>query len=163
MAKFQNFGICWILRYIPFYFFFVRATQLFNANKCICNEICYDNLWGDIKGTELSKIDTETYLCYMVMENRIFWQLYSNQLALLTQSSGLCCCCSSLLLPFSTIPITFTSVFHVLQVSLYLDKFSGVCQSVLHDCKLTFLQIICDHDLFVEMPGRDPSDRLVIM
>lgn len=46
-----------------------------------------------------------------------------------------------------------------LQVSLYLDKFSGVCQTVLHDCKLTFLQIICDHDLFVEMPGRDPSDR----
>nr|XP_016432394.1 PREDICTED: guanine nucleotide exchange factor SPIKE 1-like [Nicotiana tabacum] len=44
-------------------------------------------------------------------------------------------------------------------VSLYLDKFSGVCQTVLHDCKLTFLQIICDHDLFVEMPGRDPSDR----
>lgn len=44
-------------------------------------------------------------------------------------------------------------------VSLYLDKFSGVCQSVLHDCKLTFLQIICDQDLFVEMPGRDPSDR----
>lgn len=44
-------------------------------------------------------------------------------------------------------------------VSLYLDKFSGVCQLVLHDCKLTFLQIICDHDLFVEMPGRDPSDR----
>jgi hypothetical protein len=47
----------------------------------------------------------------------------------------------------------------VLQVSLYMDKFAGVCQSVLHDCKLTFLQIICDHDLFVEMPGRDPSDR----
>lgn len=44
-------------------------------------------------------------------------------------------------------------------VSLYLDKFSGVCQLVLHDCKLTFLQILCDHDLFVEMPGRDPSDR----
>ncbi|KAL4203111.1 hypothetical protein AMTRI_Chr01g102360 [Amborella trichopoda] len=44
-------------------------------------------------------------------------------------------------------------------VSLYMDKFTGVCQSVLHDCKLTFLQIICDHDLFVEMPGRDPSDR----
>ncbi|XP_061357893.1 guanine nucleotide exchange factor SPIKE 1 isoform X1 [Gastrolobium bilobum] len=44
-------------------------------------------------------------------------------------------------------------------VSLYLDKFSGVCQSVLHECKLAFLQIICDHDLFVEMPGRDPSDR----
>ncbi|QCD85956.1 dedicator of cytokinesis 3/4/5 [Vigna unguiculata] len=44
-------------------------------------------------------------------------------------------------------------------VSLYLDKFSGVCQSVLHECKLTFLQIICDQDLFVEMPGRDPSDR----
>ncbi|KAL9243906.1 hypothetical protein vseg_017743 [Gypsophila vaccaria] len=44
-------------------------------------------------------------------------------------------------------------------VSLYLDKFSGLCQSVLHDCKLTYLQIICDHDLFVEMPGRDPSDR----
>lgn len=44
-------------------------------------------------------------------------------------------------------------------VSLYMDKFSGVCQSVLHECKLTFLQIICDHDLFIEMPGRDPSDR----
>ncbi|XP_047949245.1 guanine nucleotide exchange factor SPIKE 1 [Salvia hispanica] len=44
-------------------------------------------------------------------------------------------------------------------VSLYLDKFCGVCQPVLHDCKLTFLQILCDHDLFVEMPGRDPSDR----
>ncbi|XP_068661725.1 guanine nucleotide exchange factor SPIKE 1-like isoform X1 [Aristolochia californica] len=44
-------------------------------------------------------------------------------------------------------------------VSLYMDKFAGVCQSILHDCKLTFLQIICDHDLFVEMPGRDPSDR----
>ncbi|KAH9673832.1 Guanine nucleotide exchange factor SPIKE 1 [Citrus sinensis] len=44
-------------------------------------------------------------------------------------------------------------------VSLYLDKFSGVCQSVLHDCKLIFLQIVCDHDLYVEMPGRDPSDR----
>ncbi|KAK6925564.1 DOCKER, Lobe C [Dillenia turbinata] len=48
-------------------------------------------------------------------------------------------------------------------VSLYLDKFSGVCQSVLHDCKLTFLQIICDHDLFVEMPGRDPSDRILVV
>ncbi|KAF3774206.1 hypothetical protein EJ110_NYTH53684 [Nymphaea thermarum] len=44
-------------------------------------------------------------------------------------------------------------------VALYIDKFTGVCQPVLHDCKLTFLQIICDHDLFVEMPGRDPSDR----
>lgn len=44
-------------------------------------------------------------------------------------------------------------------VSLYMDKFSGVCQSVLQDCKLTFLQIICDHELFVEMPGKDPSDR----
>ncbi|KAF8394971.1 hypothetical protein HHK36_018910 [Tetracentron sinense] len=44
-------------------------------------------------------------------------------------------------------------------VSLYMEKFTGLCQSVLHDCKLTFLQIICDHDLFVKMPGRDPSDR----
>ncbi|KAJ4772328.1 Guanine nucleotide exchange factor SPIKE 1 [Rhynchospora pubera] len=44
-------------------------------------------------------------------------------------------------------------------VSLYMDKFAGVCQSILHECKLTFLQILCDHDLFVEMPGRDPSDR----
>ncbi|KAI8538275.1 hypothetical protein RHMOL_Rhmol09G0089800 [Rhododendron molle] len=49
--------------------------------------------------------------------------------------------------------------YDLLSVSLYLDKFSGVCQPVLHDCKLTFLQILCDHDLFVEMPGRDPSDR----
>eukprot|EP00252_Welwitschia_mirabilis_P019875 TRINITY_DN4713_c0_g1_i1.p1 TRINITY_DN4713_c0_g1~~TRINITY_DN4713_c0_g1_i1.p1 ORF type:complete len:1841 (+),score=338.97 TRINITY_DN4713_c0_g1_i1:465-5987(+) len=44
-------------------------------------------------------------------------------------------------------------------VALYMDKFTGVCQTVLHDCKLTYLQIICDHDLFVEMPGRDPSER----
>ncbi|GAB2223448.1 hypothetical protein Droror1_Dr00017589 [Drosera rotundifolia] len=44
-------------------------------------------------------------------------------------------------------------------VSLYLDKFSNLCQPSVHDCKLTYLQIICDHDLFVEMPGRDPSDR----
>lgn len=50
----------------------------------------------------------------------------------------------------------------ILQVSLYMDKFAGVCQSILHDCKLTFLQIICDHDLFVEMPGRDPSDRYFV-
>ncbi|KAF5178497.1 Guanine nucleotide exchange factor spike [Thalictrum thalictroides] len=42
-------------------------------------------------------------------------------------------------------------------VSLYMDKFSGVCQSVLHGCKLTFLQIVCDHDLFVEMPGEIPQ------
>ena len=57
----------------------------------------------------------------------------------------------------------FLNEFYALQVSLYLDKFSGVCQSVLHDCKLIFLQIICDHDLFVEMPGRDPSDRYFIL
>ncbi|CAM6094734.1 unnamed protein product [Calypogeia fissa] len=44
-------------------------------------------------------------------------------------------------------------------VSLYFDKFTGVCQPVLHECKLTFLRIICDHDLFVEMPGREPSER----
>lgn len=61
----------------------------------------------------------------------------------------------SITVPYSV----FLLLIHLLQVSLYLDKFSGVCQSVLHDCKLTFLQIICDHDLFVEMPGRDPSDR----
>ncbi|KAJ7561812.1 hypothetical protein O6H91_03G042400 [Diphasiastrum complanatum] len=44
-------------------------------------------------------------------------------------------------------------------VALYLDKFTGICQTALHECKLTFLQIICDHDLFIEMPGRDPSER----
>ncbi|KAL3697766.1 hypothetical protein R1sor_011842 [Riccia sorocarpa] len=44
-------------------------------------------------------------------------------------------------------------------VALYFDKFTGVCQPVLHECKLTFLRILCDHDLFVEMPGRDPSER----
>ncbi|RVW77030.1 Guanine nucleotide exchange factor SPIKE 1 [Vitis vinifera] len=57
-------------------------------------------------------------------------------------------------------PLVNSDTLHPEEVSLYLDKFSGVCQSVLHDCKLTFLQIICDHDLFVEMPGRDPSDRV---
>ncbi|XP_024384292.1 guanine nucleotide exchange factor SPIKE 1 isoform X3 [Physcomitrium patens] len=44
-------------------------------------------------------------------------------------------------------------------VALYFDKFSGACQSMLHECKLNFLRIIADHDLFVEMPGRDPSER----
>lgn len=44
-------------------------------------------------------------------------------------------------------------------VALYVDKFTGVCQAPLHECKLTFLQIMCDHDLFVEMPGRDPAER----
>ncbi|EFJ04870.1 hypothetical protein SELMODRAFT_449303 [Selaginella moellendorffii] len=44
-------------------------------------------------------------------------------------------------------------------IALYFDKFTGVCQSSLHECKLTFLQVICDHDLFIEMPGRDPSER----
>jgi hypothetical protein len=47
----------------------------------------------------------------------------------------------------------------VLQVALYFDKFTGVCQTMLHECKLNFLRIISDHDLFVEMPGRDPSER----
>lgn len=46
-------------------------------------------------------------------------------------------------------------------MALYFDKFTGICQPVLHECKLVFLRIICDHDLFVEMPGRDPSERLV--
>ena len=63
---------------------------------------------------------------------------------------------------FTPLDKLIVMLINLLQVSLYLDKFSGVCQSVLHDCKLTFLQIICDHDLFVEMPGRDPSDRCLI-
>lgn len=53
------------------------------------------------------------------------------------------------------------SVF--LQVALYFDKFTGVCQTMLHECKLNFLQIISDHDLFVEMPGRDPSERCIFL
>ncbi|KAG0603065.1 hypothetical protein M758_10G063500 [Ceratodon purpureus] len=44
-------------------------------------------------------------------------------------------------------------------VALYFDKFTGVCQNMLHECKLNFLRIISDHDLFVEMPGRDPTER----
>ena len=49
----------------------------------------------------------------------------------------------------------------ILQVALYINKFTGICQPSLHECKLTFLQVVCDHDLFVEMPGRDPAERLV--
>ncbi|KAM6570698.1 hypothetical protein CsatB_018683 [Cannabis sativa] len=48
-------------------------------------------------------------------------------------------------------------------VSLYLDKFSGARQPPLHDCKLSFLQIICSHDLLVKMPGRDPSHRKYLL
>nr|XP_024395928.1 guanine nucleotide exchange factor SPIKE 1-like isoform X2 [Physcomitrium patens] len=44
-------------------------------------------------------------------------------------------------------------------VALYFDKFSGICQSMVHECKLNYLRIISDHDLFVEMPGREPSER----
>ncbi|XP_024369391.1 guanine nucleotide exchange factor SPIKE 1 isoform X5 [Physcomitrium patens] len=44
-------------------------------------------------------------------------------------------------------------------VALYFNKFAGVCQSLVHECKLNFLRIVCDHDLFVEMPGRDPTER----
>uniref|UniRef100_A0A8R7VC64 Uncharacterized protein n=1 Tax=Triticum urartu TaxID=4572 RepID=A0A8R7VC64_TRIUA len=47
---------------------------------------------------------------------------------------------------------------HLVQVSLYMDKSAGVCQSDFHDCKLSFLQIICDHDLFVEM-----TETLVVL
>lgn len=53
----------------------------------------------------------------------------------------------------------FLLLFLPIQVALYFDKFSGACQSMLHECKLNFLRIIADHDLFVEMPGRDPSER----
>ena len=49
--------------------------------------------------------------------------------------------------------------FLFLQVALYFDKFTGVCQNMLHECKLNFLRIVSDHDLFVEMPGRDPTER----
>eukprot|EP00250_Pteridium_aquilinum_P019527 c24469_g1_i1 orf=329-5872(-) len=44
-------------------------------------------------------------------------------------------------------------------VALYINKFTGICQAPLHECKLSFLQVICDHELFVEMPGREPSER----
>ncbi|KAF7071412.1 hypothetical protein CFC21_076729 [Triticum aestivum] len=49
-------------------------------------------------------------------------------------------------------------------VSLYMDKSAGVCQSDFHDCKLSFLQIICDHDLFVEMTDQQYcSETLVLL
>ncbi|VAI17621.1 unnamed protein product [Triticum turgidum subsp. durum] len=38
-----------------------------------------------------------------------------------------------------------------------MDKSAGVFQSDFHDCKLSFLQLICDHDLFVEMTGMYPA------
>ncbi|XP_073392859.1 guanine nucleotide exchange factor SPIKE 1 isoform X2 [Physcomitrium patens] len=44
-------------------------------------------------------------------------------------------------------------------VALYFSKFCGVCETTIHEYKLNFLSIICDHDLFVEMPGRDPTER----
>jgi hypothetical protein len=49
------------------------------------------------------------------------------------------------------------------QVALYLDKFGSICQGMLHDCKLNFIQIVSDHDLFLELPGRDPTERLVFL
>lgn len=48
------------------------------------------------------------------------------------------------------------------QVALYFSKFCGVCETTIHEYKLNFLSIICDHDLFVEMPGRDPTERFVV-
>ncbi|MCO5610234.1 hypothetical protein L7F22_064470 [Adiantum nelumboides] len=47
-------------------------------------------------------------------------------------------------------------------VALYINKFTGICQAPLHECKLSFLQIVCDHELYVEMPGREPSERSVM-
>jgi hypothetical protein len=44
-------------------------------------------------------------------------------------------------------------------VALYFNKFAAICQPPVHECKLNFLRILCDHDLFVEMPGRDPTER----
>ncbi|VAH58056.1 unnamed protein product [Triticum turgidum subsp. durum] len=45
-----------------------------------------------------------------------------------------------------------------------MDKSAGVCQSDFHDCKLSFLQLICDHDLFVEMTDQQYcSETLVLL
>ena len=39
-------------------------------------------------------------------------------------------------------------------VGVYLTKFAGMCPPALHRYKLTFLRIMCDHDFYIETPGR---------
>lgn len=39
-------------------------------------------------------------------------------------------------------------------VGVYLTKFAGMCPPSLHRFKLTFVRILCDHDFYIETPGR---------
>lgn len=45
------------------------------------------------------------------------------------------------------------------QVGVYLTKFSGECAPPLHRFKLNFLRTLCDHDFYVETPGRTTAEK----
>jgi hypothetical protein len=40
-----------------------------------------------------------------------------------------------------------------------MGKNSGALSSVPHELKLTFLRVLCDHDKYVEFPGRAQDER----
>ncbi|GJP38566.1 hypothetical protein CLOM_g23007 [Closterium sp. NIES-68] len=44
-------------------------------------------------------------------------------------------------------------------VGLFLSQLAGMCAANQHSLKLHFLRILCDHDLFVETPGRGPTEK----
>ncbi|CAI7865455.1 unnamed protein product, partial [Closterium sp. NIES-54] len=44
-------------------------------------------------------------------------------------------------------------------VGLFLSQLAGMCPANQHSLKLHFLRILCDHDLFVETPGRGPTEK----
>ncbi|CAI7792055.1 unnamed protein product [Closterium sp. NIES-53] len=44
-------------------------------------------------------------------------------------------------------------------VGLFLSQFVGVCPPMQHMFKLHFLRIVCDHDLYIETPGRGPTEK----
>ena len=46
------------------------------------------------------------------------------------------------------------STYSVSQVGLFLSQFVGLCSPAQHSFKLNFLRIICDHDFYIETPGR---------
>jgi hypothetical protein len=56
--------------------------------------------------------------------------------------------------------IAFSSTLQVYElIASYMGKNSGALSSVPHELKLTFLRVLCDHDKYVEFPGRGQDER----
>ncbi|CAI5464241.1 unnamed protein product, partial [Closterium sp. Yama58-4] len=59
----------------------------------------------------------------------------------------------------SSLPLAPLSSLPSQQVGLFLSQFVGVCPPMQHMFKLHFLRIVCDHDLYIETPGRGPTEK----